>query len=441
MMSELPVYFENFLVGVVSVSSQQNISFRYSKRWQSSKHQFPISVTMPVRDMEFPDSVVRPWLSNLLPEESQLSRVARTLRLSSQDVFEILVAIGGDTAGALTFGEPTDKAPQEYETLNSFYQTNDSHNALEQHFSDIENRPFLAGHNAIRISVAGGQKKTALAVIDSLGNPVYRLPEKGDVLAINKLGAPSTLIVKPDNPHMPGIVENEIWCLKLAKSVGIDSAEATIIGENTTKALAILRFDRKCGHNGNILRIHQEDFAQANGIYPFQKYEHVKPTRGLFGLSAKDLLSTTRHCRVVDTFTLLNQFIFNILIANSDAHAKNYSLIFKNSSIPSLAPIYDVMTVLNWRDISKTYAQKFAGRTRNNTKIAGRHWKQFAKDCGLRPAEVIGRVEELADLILRNSAVVSEDLVSMSGCFDAHVDQTARAVEKNVRRMRGKLHL
>lgn len=441
MTSELSVYFENFLVGVVSVNSQLDISFRYSKRWLATKHHFPISVTMPLDEVGFPDAIVHPWLSNLLPEESQLSRVAKTLRLSSQDVIRILEEIGGDTVGALTFGKPSDTAQRKYETLNSFYKTNDSLDALEQHFSEIDSRPFLAGYNGIRISVAGGQKKTALTVIDALGHPVYRLPTKSDSLAINKSGAPSTLLVKPDNPHLLGMIENEVWCLKLAKSVGIDSAEATIIGEDTTKALAILRFDRKYGENGRIQRIHQEDFAQANGIYPFQKYEHVKPNRGLFGLSAKDLLSTIRHCRTGEAFALIDQFIFNILVANSDAHAKNYSLIFEDSSVPRLAPIYDVLTMLNWKHISKTYAQKIAGRTRTNTKIAGRHWKQFAKESGFRPTEVLGRVEELTDLILKNSAIVSEHIVTMSGALEAYVDQTASAVEKNVDRIRGKLHL
>ena len=441
MTHKLPVFYESFQIGIVSAPFGEDLSFRYTERWLATEGNFPISVTMPLVDDDFPEKVVLPWLTNLLPEESQLRQVAKALRLSSGDVIGILEEIGGDTAGALSFGTSRKKHLWKYDTLESFYRTNDSNSALEKHFRDIENRPFLAGQDKIRISVAGGQKKTALAVVDSVGTPVYRLPNRGDSLAITKSGAPSTLIVKPDNPILPGIVENEVWCLHLAKAVGIDSADSKIIGEGYSKAIAILRFDRRYGNNRQIKRIHQEDFAQANGLYPFQKYEHVKPARQLFGLSSNELLATARHCRTGDSLALLDQFIFNILVANSDAHAKNYSLTLSNSGPPSLAPMYDVLTVLNWKHVTKTYAQKIAGTSCNNNTIAGRQWEEFAKENGLRPTDVLGRVEELADRILTSSSQVSEEVVSMPGSLEANVYQTANAVEKNVRRMKGKLHL
>ena len=441
MTNKFPVFYDSFQVGIVSTPYQEEISFRYTERWLATKGNFPISLTMPLLDADFPEKVVLPWLTNLLPEESQLRQVAKVLRVSSRDVIGILEEIGGDTAGALSFGTPSKKHLRKYDTLESFYRTSDASSALEEHFRDIENRPFLAGQDEIRTSVAGGQKKTALAVVDSVGTPAYRLPNIGDSLAITKSGAPSTLIVKPDNPNLPGIVENEVWCLHLANAVGIDAADSKIIGEGSSKAIAILRFDRRYGNNNQIQRIHQEDFAQANSLYPFQKYEHVKPARQLFGLTSKELLATARHCRTDDSLALLDQFIFNVLVANSDAHAKNYSLIFSNSGTARLAPMYDILTVLNWKHITRIYAQKIAGRARNNNSIAGRHWKEFAKENGLRPTDVLGQVEEIADRILRISSQVSEEVVSMPGSLEANVFQTANVVEKNVRRMKGKLHL
>ena len=441
MTNKFPVFCESFQVGIVSALRREDVSFRYTERWLATEGNFPVSVTMPLVDADFPEKVVLPWLTNLLPEESQLRQIAKVLRVSSRDVIGILEEIGGDTAGALSFGTPNKKHLWKYDTLESFYRSNDSDSALEEHFRDIETRPFLAGQDEIRTSVAGGQKKTALAVVDSVGTPVYRLPNIGDSLAITKSGAPSTLIVKPDNPHLPGIVENEVWCLHLANAVGIDSADSKIIGEGSSKAIAILRFDRRYGGNKQIQRIHQEDFAQANGLYPFQKYEHVKPARQLFGLTSKELLATARHCGTDDSLALLDQFIFNVLVANSDAHAKNYSLIFSNADTPRLAPMYDVLTVLNWKHITRIYAQKIAGKARNNNSVAGRHWKEFAKENGLRPTDVLGQVEEIADRILRISSQVSEEVVSMPGSLEANVFQTANVVEKNVKRMKGKLHL
>ena len=175
------------------------------------------------------------------------------------------------------------------------------------------------------------------------GAPVLRLPREGDVLAIPLNGAPSTLIVKPDNPNLPGITENEVWCLRMAQAIGIEAAQATILQTSKRTAIGVLRYDRRVGRSGQLLRLHQEDFAQANGLPPGRKYE-----RGtLSGLDLKTLLETGRHVSASDALALLDQVIFNILVANTDAHAKNYSLILPVGAAPRLAPLYDVSTVLS----------------------------------------------------------------------------------------------
>ena len=93
--------------------------------------------------------------------------------------------------------------PQAYGTANA-------EEALSVHFDNLGMRPVLFGEDGVRLSLAGGQKKTALAVIGSDGLPKLRLPTAGDQLTIPKSEAPSTRIIKPDNPTLPGIVENEL---------------------------------------------------------------------------------------------------------------------------------------------------------------------------------------------------------------------------------------
>ena len=163
---------------------------------------------MPLRAEPYPSDVISPWLANLLPEEQQLQVLTRSLGLDQSDVLAVLSEIGGDTAGALSFGAATERALWSYEPLTGFYETSDPLLALERHFEDLGGRPFLVGVEGVRQSLAGGQKKSALAVLDPEGRPVLRLPEEGDVLAVPLNGAPSTLIVKPDNPNLPGIAEN-----------------------------------------------------------------------------------------------------------------------------------------------------------------------------------------------------------------------------------------
>jgi serine/threonine-protein kinase HipA len=390
---------------------------------------------MPLRADPYPADVISPWLANLLPEEEQLQVVTRSLGLDQADVLAVLTEIGGDTAGALSFGAATDRELWAYVPLTTFYNTADPHQALERHFEDLGRRPFLVGEEGVRQSLAGGQKKTALAVLGPDGAPVLRLPQDDDVLAIPLNGAPSTLIVKPDNSNLPGITENEVWCLRMAQAVGIDAARATIIQSSKRTAIGVLRYDRRVGRSGHLLRLHQEDFAQANGLPPGRKYE-----RGtLRGLDLKTLLETGRHVSATDALALLDQVIFNILVANTDAHAKNYSLILPVGGGPRLAPLYDVSTVLSWPHVVKTYAQSIDGKKRRPDTISGRHWEALAREVGYRPTDVKHRVQQIVDALVANRAKITDEVAALPGTSEGYVVQTAEAVEGNALRMAGRL--
>lgn len=411
------------------------LSLRYAERWLQTAGAFALSVTMPLRADPYPSDVISPWLANLLPEEEQLQVLTRSLGLDQADVLAVLAEIGGDTAGALSFGAATERALWVYKPLTTFYDTPDPRLALERHFEDLGRRPFLVGEEGVRQSLAGGQKKSALAVLAPDGAPVLRLPQEGDVLAVPLNGAPSTLIVKPDNPNLPGITENEVWCLRMARAIGIEAAQATILQSSKRTAIGVLRYDRRVGRSGQLLRLHQEDFAQANGLPPGRKYE-----RGtLPGLDLKTLLETGRHVSATDALALLDQVIFNILVANTDAHAKNYSLILPVGAAPRLAPLYDVSTVLSWPHVVKTYAQSIDGKKRNPDMVAGRHWEAIAREIGYRPADVKNRVQQIVDAMVANRAKVTAAVTVLPGATEGYVVQTAEAVEENALRMAGRL--
>lgn len=435
MSASVPIWFDDLAVGQVDVAADGSLSLRYADRWLQTIGAFPLSVTMPLRADPYPSDVISPWLANLLPEEEQLQMLTRSLGLDQADVLAVLAEIGGDTAGALSFGAATDRALWAYRPLTSFYNTPDPRLALERHFEDLGRRPFLAGEEGVRQSLAGAQKKSALAVLGPDGAPVLRLPQEGDVLAIPLNGAPSTLIVKPDNPNLPGITENEVWCLRMAQAIGIDAAQATILQSSKRTAIGVLRYDRRIGRSGQLLRLHQEDFAQANGLPPGRKYE-----RGtLPGLDLKTLLETGRHVSATDALALLDQVIFNILVANTDAHAKNYSLILPVGAAPRLAPLYDVSTVLSWPHVVKTYAQNIDGKKRNPDMVAGRHWEAIAREIGYRPTDVKNRVQQIVDAMVANRAEVTAAVTALPGATEGYVVQTAEAVEENALRMAGRL--
>ena len=345
----------------------------------------------------------------------------------------ILKKIGGDTAGAFSFGEPSLRAEWRYAPIESHYAIEGQGAALRQHFSDLAQRPFMAGEDGVRVSLAGGQQKSALAVLGMDGLPKLGLPDHSDTLAIPQFGAPSTIILKPDNPHLPGIVENEAYCLALAASVGIDAVQAGVLDTGTRKALVVARYDRKYALDGQLQRLHQEDFAQINHFFPGQKYE-----RGTIqGPSLKLLLATRQILRPVDALKLLDQMIFNILVANTDAHAKNYSLLIGQSL--RLAPLYDVSTVLPWPHVNQYFAQNIAGRKRKPGDIAGRHWDRLAEESGLNTRATKSRVEELVDLIVHNGHPVSNRLIETGRVNAPYVTQARDCIEVNALRILGRL--
>ncbi|MCJ1901454.1 MULTISPECIES: HipA domain-containing protein [Paracoccus] len=431
----VPVWFDTLHVGDVAVADDGSLSFRYAARWLATQGAFPLSLTMPLADAPYPSEIISPWLANLLPEEEQLQILTRSLGLDRADTLAVLAEIGGDTAGALSFSSPTDPNAWAWTPLTDLYDTADPQAALERHFEDLGRRPFLVGEEGVRQSLAGGQKKSALAVLSPDGTPVLRLPQPGDVLAVPRNGAPSTVIVKPDNPNLPGITENEVFCLHLAQAIGIAAAQTTILTTGKRTAICALRYDRRVGRAGQLQRVHQEDFAQANGIPPGRKYE-----RGtIAGPDLRTLLATGHALPPMDALALLDQVIFNILVANTDAHAKNYSILLPVGGEPRLAPLYDVSTVLPWPHVTQYFAQNLAAKRRRPEAMAGRHWDIIAGDMGYRPADLRQRVQELVDAMVANRVTVAGAVASLPGVTSGYVEQAAELIETNALRIAGRL--
>ncbi len=427
------VYYEQFVIGLIEVHEGGRLTFAYDQRWLATKGNFPLSVTLPLTGATYPDAIITPWLANLLPEEQQLLTLSRTLGLSSTDALAILKVIGGDTAGAISIGVPSDRSQWDYVPLTDQYGTNNAEAALAAHFDDLGQRPFLAGEDGVRLSLAGGQKKTALAVIGSDGVPKLGLMSADDQLAVPKRGAPSTIIIKPDNPNLPGIVENEVYCLTLARLIGLPVVQAGIIRAGNRTAIAVARYDRASRKDGSIRRLHQEDFAQANGIYPSQKYEQGTVP----GLDITALISTTRHLPAKDALMLQDQVIYNILVANTDAHAKNYSMLLRGS--PGMAPLYDVSTVLHWDHVNQYHAQKLGGRKRKPGDMARRHWDLIADAAGLNPTGLRMRVQELVDAMVAARVEATKAVSDQAGASAPMVEHVADLIEMNALRIAGRL--
>jgi len=108
--TSVSVWFDEFLVGDVSVAKTGALSFSYCEAWLATEGAFALSLTIPLAEAAYPSEVISPWLANLLPEEDQLSILTRSLGLDRSDTLAVLSAIGGDTAGALSFSVPSTRS-------------------------------------------------------------------------------------------------------------------------------------------------------------------------------------------------------------------------------------------------------------------------------------------------------------------------------------------
>ena len=420
-------------VGQIALLASGGIEFRYDATWLEYERNFPLSLTMPLGTAVQGDEVIMPWLANLLPEAEQLTALARNLGVSTSDALAILRRIGGDTAGAISIGGSGSRSEWSYELLSDRHALETDAEALAAHFREIGRKPFLAGEDGVRLSLAGGQSKTVLAVIDVEGRPRIGLPRSNDRLAVPKSGAPSTFIVKPGNRYLPGIVENEAYCLALADLVGLPVAESAIVSAGRRTALAVVRHDREKCSDGSVKRLHQEDFAQANGMFPGQKYEQGRVP----GLNMTELIATGRNLPSGEALKLLDQLIFNLLVANTDAHAKNYSVILSGEC--RMAPLYDVSTVLLWDHVNQYHAQRIAGRKRKPVNIARRHWERIAEDAGLSGRGVRRRVQQLVDAMVGARVQATEKVAGQAGAGAGIVKHVAEIVEVNALRIGGRL--
>ena len=91
---------------------------------------------------------------------------------------------------------------------------------------------------------------------------------------------------------------------------------------------------------------------------------------------------------------LLDAVVFNALIGNHDAHAKNFSLLYAGAT-PTLAPLYDLLSTAVYAQLTPKMAMKLGSKYKF-TEVQARHWEQFAQDAGLSKAQTRKRVLRMA---------------------------------------------
>ena len=160
--------------------------------------------------------------------------------------------------------------------------------------------------------------------------------------------------------------------------------------------LLVERYDRLTDAQGNRLRLHQEDFCQALGVVPEMKYQNEG---GPDLAQCFDLVRRVTRPSAPHVLRLLDGVIFNALIGNHDAHAKNFSLLYAGKSkTPVLAPFYDMLSTAVYPTLTPKMAMKIGSKYKFSEAQA-RHWEQFAQSAVLARAQARKRILEIAKVL------------------------------------------
>ena len=383
MTDSLLVVLDDVIAGTLERLPGGRLRFDYTEEYRDRPGATPISLSMPPQVRSHSDRTITPWLWGLLPDnDAVLARWARQFHVSSSSPFSLLATqIGEDCAGAVRFAPPEEIDRVLARPGGVTWLTEDE---VGQRLRDLreDSTSWLGRSFTGQFSLAGAQAKTALLFKDG------------------RWGVPSgstatTHILKPAVAALDDHDLNEHLCLDAARRAGLVAVRTKVSRFGDESAVVVDRYDRR-EVGGEIIRVHQEDLCQALALSPSLKYQNEG------GPGPADIAKLFRSAmppRAADDAVrrFADALIWNWLIAGTDAHAKNYSLLLAEDQV-RLAPLYDVASALPYdmHERKLRFAMKIGGDYRvfpyRNT------WPEAARELALDADALVDRVRELAAL-------------------------------------------
>ena len=384
----LDVYLYDKLAGWLEQADSGDLTFTYAADYLDvAPH--GISLSLPLEAATHSGDAVKAFFSGLLPEQSVRARLAKSLGTSEKNSFALLEAVGGDCAGAVGLYPHGKKPP----TISDDVEVLDD-KRLGEVLEQMKRTPMLAGDVGYRLSLAGAQDKLAVGL------------REGRVVLI-KGGAPTTHILKPVIETFEDSAHNELFCMRLAKMMGLDAPETSLLFVDDTPYYLVERYDRHTASDGTITRIHQEDFCQALGLAPEFKYEH----EGGPSIAACQQVITDHVAQpAADQMKLLNRVLFNYLIGNNDAHGKNFSLLYKEKK-PELAPAYDLLSTAVDPNLDEKMAMKI-GDIYKPINVFPNHFHKLAPETKAAQSDMKKRMEKMKEKMLEVAPKLKAELTA-----------------------------
>lgn len=362
-MQTYDVFVSGILAGQIGRTSAGQVIFKFVDAYREMANR-------PVLGQRFEDDLRRqyrgeagalpPFFANLVPEAGPLRDLLESsLGLYVPDDLAMLNAVGRDLPGALEV-KPSSTGLASFDA------------AVSTETELVPPTPMSSEDGtAFRFSLAGVQMKFSVLV-------------SSDKLLLPMHDALGDWIVKFDSQRFPQLVENEFATMKWAQATNFVVPECRILPASSLPAelasqapegsniFLIRRYDRQDGQ-----RIHQEDFAQVAGLRPALKYEHWTYER-----CARVVLAI---CGPAGYSDFIRRLVFMVASGNTDAHLKNWSLLYPDGINAVLTPLYDQVSVIAWPPTERyqrlEWALKFAG-TKNLYHIDESTFERVAKLSG-----------------------------------------------------------
>jgi len=358
----------------------------------------PLSMAMAPPIRRHGDRVVAPWLWGLLPDNGDvLDRWGREFGVSVASPFPLLsTQVGHDCAGAVQFCAP-DALDELTARPGTIEPLSEGQVAARLRQLRADTTTWLGPGFTGQFSLAGAQAKTALCFddVDGWGQPHG--------------AAATTHILKPAVLGLDGHDLNEHLCLAAARRCGLAAARTRVAAFEDQTAIVVDRYDRRLV-DGELVRIHQEDVCQALGVHPGRKYQSDGgPSPADIADLLRSVMPTDRAIDAIRRF--VDALAFNWIVAGTDAHAKNYSLLHAGHQT-RLAPLYDIASALPY-DTTNGHklrlAMKLGGEYRLTATDRPSNWRHLAGDVGLPYEAVAAQVTRLTQQIAAAFAEVAAD--------------------------------
>ncbi len=359
---------------------------------------------------------VRDFFVNYLPEPPHAERVARSFTPPPRTGAELLAALGQELTGAFALA-PGALGNARYAPLA--FDAFEERVAASRRSADV----IAFAPHAPRLSLAGAQDKFALWYDPQAADPDARLK-----IPLGR--AASTHIFKPasTDSRFALLPANEFACARLAAVCGLPVAETRIATFGGVRVLVVARFDR-VKRGAAVTRLHQIDLCQMLNTSRERKYG----SEG--GIDTAELFDACRYTRVpaLSRRMLLRAWLFNFLIGNADAHAKNHSFLWQHAAaihstadgaldftaasasaaapVPAqwqAAPLYDLLSVTPYLP-SQPQSMGLLDEYRPGW-FEAVHWRELARLAGVTPAYLAAEAKRMIEVMQRTAPALALEL-------------------------------